>query len=263
MLESQRHQMLLEVLAKHQFMRVGDLTRALAASEATVRRDINKLSAQHQFVKIRGGAQSLEHAGPGTVKKQLNSEPFSSSAEQNRAAKVAIAQRAVAMCNDGDSIIINGGSSTFMMGQFLRDRSLNIMTNSFVLATELAANTDNQITLPGGELYREQGIILSAFDDDTIQHYSAKIMFMGSPAINERGVMESDPLLIRSEQKLRRQAEKLVVLADSSKLGAHSHLLFCQLSDVDVVITNEGADEDMLTTLRRHGVEVIITTLTT
>ncbi|MEQ8954345.1 MAG: DeoR family transcriptional regulator, partial [Gammaproteobacteria bacterium] len=109
-----------------------------------------------------------------------------------------------------------------------------------------------------GELYRKQGIILSAFENDTIQYYHATKMFMGTPGIGSYGVMESDPLLIRTEQKLRKQADKLVILADSSKIGARSNFIFSQLQDVDTLITDDKADEKAVAMFEREGIDVII-----
>ena len=256
MLEIQRQQKLLELLEIKQFMRVVDLTVALNASEATIRRDIVKLHGERKLLKIRGGAQALNDQDD--TPKRLNSSAFWPSVKAHKKAKTEIAKLAVALCNDGDPIIINGGTSTYMMGQFLVGRRLNILTNSFVLANELATQTDCQITLPGGELYREQGIILSAYDDDAIPHYHAKYMFMGTPAINTQGVMESDPLLVRSERRLRQQAEQLVVLADSSKLGALSQFVLCPLQDVDILITDQDADVNFIAMLESNGVKVIV-----
>jgi len=145
-----------------------------------------------------------------------------------------------------------------MMKEFLADRYLNVLTNSFVLAQDLAEISDNQITLPGGELYRKQGIVLSAFENDTIQYYHASKMFMGTPGIGEFGVMESDPLLIQTEQKLKKQASKLIVLADSSKLGKRSNFILCPLSEVDVLITDSEADPELVSHFKSEGIQVIL-----
>jgi len=257
MLENQRHQLILDILAEHRFASVGALSEQLNSSEATIRRDITKLAKAEKLKKIRGGAESLvpdhvEHRLP-----PLKGSAFLVSREQNTEAKRRIAEKAVELCEDGESIIINGGSSTFMMGEFLARRHLNILTNSLYLAHYLMENSDNQITLPGGEIYRRQGIILSSFENDTIQHYHARKMFMGTPGIGEFGVMESDPLLIRSEQKLLKQAEKLIVLADSSKLGKGSNFIFEQLSTVDILITEKEADESLLRHFDDAGIDII------
>ena len=81
---------------------------------------------------------------------------------------------------------------------------------------------------------------------------------MGTPGIGPYGVMESDPLLIRAEQKLRKQAEILVVLADSSKIGVRSNFVVSPLQDIDILITDKKADEKAIAEIESHGVEVII-----
>lgn len=255
MLEKQRHQLLLDFLAEKQFASVPELSEQLNSSEATIRRDITKLSKQEKLRKIRGGAETIpvsKNAPP-----PLSGSAFLVTREQNTDAKRRIAEKAVELCEDGESIIINGGSSTFMMGEFLTKRHLNILTNSFYLAQELMENSDNQITLPGGEIYRRQGIILSSFENDTIQNYYGTKMFMGTPGIGEFGVMESDPLLIRSEQKLLKQADKLIILADSSKLGKRSNFIFEALSTVDILITDKDADEGHIKLFKDAGIQVI------
>jgi len=258
LLEKQRHQLFLHILDERQFVSVPDMAELLRSSEATIRRDIIKLSKQNLLQKIRGGAQALDKQGLEVRRPPLKGSPFLLDKEKQADVKRLIAQKAVELCKDGESIIINAGSSTYMMSEFLNQRSLKILTNSFFLAQDLAVNSDSQITLPGGELYRKQGIILSSFENDTIQYYHATKMFMGTPGIGDYGVMESDPLLIRAEQKLRKQAEKLVILADSSKIGARSNFIFSPLQDIDILITDKKADDKSVALFEREGVEVII-----
>ncbi len=258
MLEKQRQQLILDILDEQQFASVRSLSPQLGASEATIRRDITKMAASGQLKKIRGGAEAIAENTGQPHRPHLKGSVFLADKEMHVGNKRLIAQKAVELCEDGEAIIINGGSSTFMMGEFLADCQMNILTNSFVLAQHLSENSINQVTLPGGELYRKQEIILSSFENDTIQHYHGSKMFMSTPGISDAGVMESDPLLIRAEQKLRKQADKLIVLADSSKLGKRSNFIFSTLSDVDVLITDSNADPDFVRLFQSHGIEVII-----
>jgi len=257
-LEKQRHQLILDILDEQQFASVRSLSTQLNASEATIRRDLTKMAGEGQLRKIRGGAEALPQGEKKVKRPHLTGSAFLVDKKKQADVKRLIARKAVELCEDGESIIINGGSSTYMMGEFLADRQLNILTNSFVLAQELSENSDSQITLPGGELYRKQGIILSAFENDTIQYYHGSKMFMGTPGIGEFGVMESDPLLIRAEQKLRKQADQLIILADSSKLGRRSNFIFSTLADVDVLITDSQADPDMLRMFEAQGINIVI-----
>lgn len=257
MLEKQRHQLILDILYEHQFAGVKLLCEQLHSSEATVRRDLVKLEAQGKLRKIRGGAEAVENSDSSQRQTSLKSSNFLVNREQNTEVKRRIAEQAVALCEDGESVIINGGSSTYMMGEYLRNRNLNVFTNSLYLAQELMETSNIQITLPGGEIYRRQGIILSAFENDNIQYYHASKMFMGTPGISEFGVMESDALLIRSEKKLRKQAEQLIILADSSKLGKRSNYIFESIDNVDTLITDSGATAEQLAPLEKAGVKII------
>jgi DeoR family ulaG and ulaABCDEF operon transcriptional repressor len=257
LLEKQRQQLILDILEAERFASVRLLSSELNASEATIRRDLTKMSESKQLKKIRGGAEVLDGVESASANRRLAGSAFVVDVERHAENKRLIAQKAAELCEEGESIIINGGSSTFMMGQFLAKRNLNVLTNSFVLANFLTENSSNQITVPGGEIYRKQGIILSAFENDTIQNYHGTKMFMGTPGISEHGVTESDPLLIRAEQKLRRQADQLIVLADSSKVGKRSNLIFAPLSDVDILITDSKADQSVLSGFESRGVKVI------
>lgn len=261
MLERQRHQLILDSLEERGYASVRELADPTGASKATLRRDLNKLAKAGRLHKLHGGAQALSENERVLERPQLAGNSFLTSREQHAQEKLRIARRAVSLCQDGESIIINGGSSTFMMVEALRSRQLNILTNSFPLAMELV-DSDNRISLPGGEIHRKQNIILSAFDNDGTANYVGSRMIMGTPGITPFGVMESDPLLIQAEQKLRRQAEQLVVLADSSKISLSKdvggNLVFCSLSEVDVLITDGGLDDVLRDLLVAAGIDVLI-----
>ncbi|MBE8717055.1 DeoR/GlpR family DNA-binding transcription regulator [Cellvibrio polysaccharolyticus] len=256
MLEKQRQQLILDFLDEAKFASVRVLCDQLNSSEATIRRDLNKLATVGKIKKIRGGAEAIQSAAPPAAK--ISGKSFWIDKEKNVDTKRMIAKRAAELCDDGESVIINGGSSTFMMAEFLQDRRMNILTNSFVLAHELLESSQNQITLPGGEVYRKQSIILSSFENDTTQNYHGSKMFMGCPGISEVGVMETDPLLILAEQKLRKRADKLIVLADSTKIGLKGNLIFSPLTGVDIVITDSNANRETLKYFESQGVEVIV-----
>ena len=247
---------MLDILAENQFATVRDIADQLNASEATIRRDINKLANNGLLHKIRGGAESV--AGRPKVTRPLAGSNFLADRQRQSGSKRQIARRAAELCKDGDSITINGGSSTFMMGEFLTEHRLSILTNSFELAHFLVENSDNQVSVPGGVIYRKQSVILSAFENDGIEYYHSSKMFMGTPGIGDFGVMEADPLLIRQEQKLKRQAQQLVVLADSTKLGNRSNFVFCPLDEVDILITDSEADQKYLDLFREREIEVIV-----
>ncbi len=189
----------------------------------------------------------------------LAGRPFAVNETFRIAEKRAIARRAVEMCDDGDSIIINGGTTTFQMVHPLASRRLQVFTNSFPIAEHLLKHSKNTIMLSGGVIYREQNIVLSPFDNDVTRNFYAKRMFMGAQGIGPLGLMEADPLLIQAEaEKLIGQADDLVVLVDSSKFSQRSSLLLCPLDRISTVITDEGIPDKTAAILEAAEVDLIV-----
>ncbi len=237
--ESERHRIILSAIQERPVATVPELVALTGASEATVRRDIATLHVQKKLRRVRGGAESI--APPQFV--GLAGRPFSVNETVNIAAKRAIARAAVELCEDGDPIIINGGTTTFQMVHPLSARRCQVFTNSFPIAEHLLKHSKNTVLLPGGAIYREQNIILSPFEDDGSRHFYARRMFMGARGLGPLGLMEGDPLLIQAEQKLIDQADELVVLVDSSKFRNRSSLVLCPLARIHTVVTDDRIDD--------------------
>ncbi|SDX14630.1 DeoR/GlpR family DNA-binding transcription regulator [Roseicitreum antarcticum] len=252
--ESERHRIILSAVQDHPVATVIDLVSLTGASEATIRRDIATLHVQKRLRRVRGGAEAI--APPQFV--GLAGRPFSVNATINAPQKQAIARAAVELCEDGDPIIINGGTTTFQMVHPLSARRMQVFTNSFPIAEHLLKHSRNTVLLSGGAIYREQNIILSPFDNDVTRNFYAKRMFMGAQGLGPLGLMEADPLLIQAEQKLIGQADELVLLIDSSKFRNRSSLILCPLSRIHVVITDEGITDRDAQMLEAADVRLIV-----
>ncbi len=253
MLERERQQLILTRLRDRGIVRVSDLVSLTGASVATLRRDLAKLEDGGQLRRVHGGAESVSSG-----QSELTATPFVASRTEHAREKRAVAALAASLCEDGDSIILNAGSTTWFLAQALRHHRMQVLTNSFPIAQELVAHSANRVVLPGGELYREPGIILSPFDEDAIQHFAASKMFMSAYAITPLGVIESDPLIARAEAKLLTRTERLIVVADSSKFEARGNMVVCPLHRVSTLITDKGAPPQMVDHLRGQGVEVLL-----
>jgi DeoR family transcriptional regulator, ulaG and ulaABCDEF operon transcriptional repressor len=259
MRERQRVEIVRDLLAAQGFLSIADLMAATGVSAASARRDAARLAAAGYGERVYGGLQA--HGGALSrrmAQEVLGTQAFDVSRAINVEAKRAIARRALEMCVDGDAIIINGGTTTYEMAEFLRHRRLKILTNSYPLAEFLIRETQNRVALPGGEVYREQKIIVAPFDDDAIQHYSARIMFMSAVSIGPLGLIEGDPLIASAETKLLKRADKLVVLADASKFAQRGSLVVCPLARIHALITDRAAPPEALAMLRDAGVDTIV-----
>ena len=252
--ENERHRIILSAVQEKPMASVQELVEMTDSSEATIRRDIATLHVQKKLRRVRGGAESINP--PQFV--GLAGRPFSVNETLQMREKRAIARAAVELCNDGDAIIINGGTTTFQMVHPLATKRLQVFTNSFPIAEHLLKHSKNTVLLPGGTIYREQNIILSPFENDVTRNFYARRMFMGAHAIGPLGIMESDPLLIQAEQKLIHQADELVVLVDSSKFRKRSSLILRPLDRIATLITDDGIDDRSAAMVESAGVQLII-----
>ena len=252
--ERERHRVILSAVQSRPVATVQELVELTETSEATIRRDIAALHVQGRLRRVRGGAEALTPPTQGG----LIGRPFSVNETINIGLKRAIAREAVALCEEGDSIIINGGTTTYQMVFHLVNRRCQVFTNSFPIASHLLAHSKNSVIVPGGTIYREQNIILSPFESDVTRHFYARRMFMGAQGIGPHGLTEADPLLIQAEQKLLNQAEELVILADSSKFRQRSSLILCRLDRIHTVITDRGIRDEERQMLEDREIKVII-----
>jgi DeoR family ulaG and ulaABCDEF operon transcriptional repressor len=252
--ERERWQIIRTMLKERALVRIADVLKATGASEASVRRDFAKLAEIGLALRVRGGLEATANGAD----RGYETRTFDASRVLNIEAKRAIARAAVDLNTDGESIIINGGTTTFEMAAYLRDRRLKVLTNSYPLAEVLIRESQCRVALPGGEVYREEKLIVSPFEDDATQHYSASRMFMSAISVGELGVIEGHPLIARAERKLLTRARELVVLVDSSKFAPRGSLVVCPLSRVARVITDAGIPPSALEMLREAGIAVDI-----
>lgn len=254
MLEAERHQLILKLLQERSILAVAQLVEMLGTSEATVRRDINALGEAGKLRRIRGGAEALAPR----YEAHLVGMPFELSQGIGAAQKSAIARAAASLIQEGDSIIINGGTTTYAMVEHLADRELDILTNSIPILTSLLASSRNRVTLPGGTVYREQNIILSPYESDVVDHFWGQKLFTGCYGLNRFGLMETDPLIVRAQTQLLDRAEELIVLADSRKLRRRSSMVVAPINRIATLVTDAGATAEELEPFRKAGIRIVM-----
>jgi DeoR family ulaG and ulaABCDEF operon transcriptional repressor len=254
MLEAERHRLILKLLQERSIISITELVEIVGASDATIRRDVTALAEGGQLRRVRGGAEAVHPRHEA----HLVGVPFALSREVAVPQKRAIARAAAALIQDGEAISINGGTTTAALVEFLAARELDILTNSIPIITQLLATSRNRVCVPGGTIFREQNIVLSPFDNDSIATFSAQKLFTGCFGLNRHGLMEADPLIAQAQAKLLKAAEQVIVMADSRKLKARSSIIVMPPERIATLVTDDGAREEDLKPLRAAGVQVII-----
>jgi DeoR family ulaG and ulaABCDEF operon transcriptional repressor len=250
--ESERWGKIVEILDKRQFATVRDLSKILDSSPATVRRDIGKLHETGKIRKVFGGITLSDKA----ALEHTPAKPFEANWLIHIDKKEAIAIEAEKLCKDGDSIIVLGGTSCFLFAQRLAQRSIKICTNSMPLAAKLLEQSACHLTVVGGELHREPGILYSPGNQDLF--FYASRLFIGAQGINGSGLLESHPGVVKAVNALQAHADEVVVLADSSKFSIKARHISLPLSRISTLITDEGITGEDTDMLKGAGINVVI-----
>jgi DeoR family ulaG and ulaABCDEF operon transcriptional repressor len=251
---AQREAAIFQLISDSGFVSFRELERTLEASPATIRRDLDRLATEGRVVRVHGGAKlPNEQAGPGS----LTGVPFHQNINRNREAKEAIGKAAAALCKPGEGVIIDGGSTTLQMCAHLDGLGLQVLTNSLHIVSALLPQAFTRITVPGGTVFREQNIVLSA-GDDLVPRFHAPKLFMGAAAVGPQGVMQADILLVAAERQFIDRAEQLILLVDSSKFEGSSGNVVCDLSEIDVLVTDSGIQKSDRKMLKDAGIKVIV-----
>jgi DeoR/GlpR family transcriptional regulator of sugar metabolism len=253
MLRESRQQAILEELERTGSVSVAALSRSLEVSDMTVRRDLEELSTRNLLRKVHGGAVPVPKtaAEPHFVHKQ----------KLNRAEKRAIARAALGFVNDGDTVAFSAGTTTWQIAEALkRDRSsLNFITNSTNIALTLQENRWEQIVLSGGMFRTPSDALVGPFADRTIRTLNADVLFLGVHGIDPKaGLTTPNVAEAETDGRLVEAAQKVVVVADHSKLGVVALAKIAPLSRVDILVTDGAADAEMLREIELAGVRVVV-----
>jgi DeoR family ulaG and ulaABCDEF operon transcriptional repressor len=255
MLETERRRAIARLVQERSVLSIAELVDAIGfVSEATVRRDVAALVQNGQIRRVRGGVESIT----SRPQQQLAGVPFTLRQGVAVAQKRAIARSASALIQDGESIIMAGGTTTFALAEFLLDRQLDILTNSVSIAAHLFASSRNRLMVPGGTMYPEQDIIHSPYEADYAEHFWAHKVFISCSALTSSGMMEADPLIVQAQRRLLRRTDRIVVLADSRKLRQRSSMVVATLDQISTLITDDGAQEAELEPFRTAGIDVMV-----
>jgi DeoR family ulaG and ulaABCDEF operon transcriptional repressor len=256
---TERERVIFDLLGRRGFIALRDLEQQLDASPATLRRDLERLAGEGRIQRVRGGARAADSRADGAPTfPGLTGAPFHENIARNRIQKKAIGRAAAKLCAIGEAVMIDGGSTTLQMCEHLDGLNLQVLTNSLHIVSALLQQPGTRILVPAGTVFREQNIILSLAGEDGMPKFHAPKLFMGAASVGPQGVMQADVILIAAEQQLIERAEQVILLVDSSKFTAPSGNLVCALSEIDVVVTDDGVTAAQADMIKSAGVKLVV-----
>ena len=250
MITEQRRDRLLEVIRQRGFASLNDLATELEVSESTVRRDLDHLEDVGAAKRTHGGAF---YTGPSP---QL--PHFRIRQEQQWDKKKQIADCAAQLVEDGDVILLDGGSTTYELAQRLVDRHIQVVTNSLPVANLFTTSSHVDLILVGGYVHLRTGVSLGPYANQMLASLNVRKAFLSVAGISERGFFNSNLLLVETERAMLKAADEAIILTDSTKLGRQSLALLCELSEVQSVVVDNEIGEDWRSRILACGTEVLV-----
>jgi len=254
---AERARFILQTLKQRGFISLRDLEKQLSESAATIRRDLRQLENRGLVERVHGGVKSTRDQ-PEISNWTLGGVPFNENVQRHRPQKQAIGRAAAKLCNPGEGVMIDGGSTTLQMCPHLAGLNLQVLTNSLHIANALLTQPGTGVLLPAGQVFSEQSIILSAAGDDGMPSFYAPRLFLGAAALGSAGLMQADIFLVASERRLIDRADEIIVMVDSSKFDGPSGHVVCALEEIDIVITDSGVSAARIALLEKANVQVIV-----
>lgn len=240
---SKRHREILRILNEEGSATISALAGRLGVSLETVRRDVRPLTENGSLVRIHG---AVGLAG------QIGEAPFQRRMRENAGAKQAIARGLAATIRNGDSIMLDTGTTTSFVARELMDhRRLTVVTNSSDIARTLATVNGNRVYMAGGELRSDSGAALGASAIEFVRHFAVAHAVISAGAVVASGVMDFDLEESQFARTVLSCGERKVVVTDHTKFGRRGLVQVCGLDGIDELITDNRPPDDIAEALER------------
>ncbi|MBN2473131.1 MAG: DeoR/GlpR transcriptional regulator [Pirellulales bacterium] len=250
MLAEERRSRLLEFVRRRRFASLPELSKQVRVSESTVRRDLEHLEQQGSIRRIHGGVLYS-----GTSPKLPH---FEARQPAEWAQKKAIAARAVGLIENADTVLLDGGSTTYEVARMLVGRPVHVVTTSLPVANLLASDSHSDLVLIGGNICPRTGVAQGPYADRMLALVRVRKTILSVAGINDEGCFNNNLLLVATERAMMKAADEVIVVADSTKFGRQSLTHLCRLEDIDHLVVDHGITEDWRSKVAAAGVHLLV-----
>jgi DeoR/GlpR family transcriptional regulator of sugar metabolism len=249
---------IMEILRRESKVSVEALAQQFDVSGVTIRADLRELELRHLIMRTHGGALLKE-----TIEESLREDRDPSYARrvtENIQRKEAIGRAAAALLRDGDSVMLDDGSTTLQVAHSLPlDRKLQIITNGVNICLELLENPSVEVIATGGTLNRVDLSYTGKVAEDTVRRFFANKAILGASGISlTQGITAPDQQKAELKKTMMAHSHELIIVADSSKLARVTLVQIATIEKVHTIVTDTGAPADFVKSLRDTGVTVVL-----
>ena len=246
--EEERKLKIVAYLQEHVRVSVQELCKMFQVSESTVRRDLQELEDVNLLKRTHGGAVCLEN---------VNFEPsFIDKGDHFRKEKESIARKAAEFIQDGDTIVIDSGTTTFYLAKEIkRFSNLQVVTNSIILGQELQGTKGIEVVITGGTVRQNTLAMVGPIAEQSLSMLRVDKAFIATNGLDmKEGLTTPNVLEAATKAKMISIAKQVILLADHTKIGKVSFAKFADLSKVDICIVDDQVSADVVAKMQQSGI---------
>jgi DeoR family fructose operon transcriptional repressor len=237
------------ILEKTGSVKVNELSDHFKVSEATVRRDLQEMESKKLLKRTHGGA----------VKSQItNFEPtFMEKREEKNKEKLLIANHAAKLIKNGDTIILDSGTTTLEIARNITAENITVITNSIDIAVELSDKSNIELILTGGSLRINTRAMVGHICEEMLKNFRVDKAFIGANGISlTEGITTPNLVEAQSKKAMINSASKPIIVADSSKFENVCFSVICPISEVYSIITSGDISKEIIDAYSYQGVQI-------
>jgi len=250
---AERHRYILNLINEEGVVNVQDLSKKLKVSSVTIRKDLKVLEDRNLLFRTHGSA---------TLKNPyINERPVNEKEKIHAEEKLRIAKRATTLLEPHDSIIIASGTSVIEFAkQIDHHLELTVLTASLNAASALVNSQNIEVIQLGGSVRRSSSSVIGPFAENMLSEFTCNKLFIGVDGIDiSFGLTTTSSMEASLNKAMLKVAQKVIILADSSKFGRRGFGRICGLEKVDILVTDSGIDTRFKSQIEEFGIKVIVT----
>lgn len=250
MFAEERYEKIVQMLNETSSIKVNELAGFFKVSESTIRRDLQEMEQKGMLTRTHGGAVG---------KSGTSFEPsFKEKETENHDQKVQIGILAAAMIKDGDTIILDSGTTSLEIAKHITARNVTVITNSIDIASELSMKDDIELIIAGGNLRKNTRAMVGPITENILKNFRVDKAFIGANGISiEEGITTPNFIEAQTKKAMIGVANKVIVSADSSKFNEVCFSVICPIRIVSTIITSSDVDENIIKEYKDSGVEIL------
>jgi DeoR/GlpR family transcriptional regulator of sugar metabolism len=247
MLREERLDFIVNHLKSNPSAKLGELSESLGVSEYTVRRDIEFLAKSGLLTKVRGGA--IPHTP--------NAHSFKERIHVSENEKLIIAQKALQLIKPGNTILLDGGTTTYALATLL-DMPLTVITNNIPIAALLAGRRDMEVIVTGGRILPDSMVTAGSYAMKLLEQSHVDICFLGVCSLHhEIGVSSIDYFESEMKRAMVNCTDRTVALTGHAKIGTAETYKICAIDILDTIVTEINSESEIFEPYLERNIQIL------